>query len=87
LVHGFRCYDNIAPNAKCKPALVFALCLVFYWYLDRFVTYITVAYYGWRRGVVVSVVRRMNEVTLRRARLVLGWVNVFGRVYHDSMRS
>jgi len=35
----------------------------------------------WWRGVVVSVVRRMNEVTLRRARLVLGWVTVFGRVY------
>ena len=29
---------------------------------------------SWRRGVVASVVRRMNEVTLRRARLVLGWV-------------
>jgi len=28
---------------------------------------------------VVIVVRRMNEVTLRRARLVLGWVTVFGR--------
>jgi len=35
----------------------------------------------WRRGVVVSVVCRMNEVTLRWARLVLGWVTVFfGRV-------
>ena len=21
LVHGFRCYDNIAPNAKCQPVL------------------------------------------------------------------
>ena len=40
---------------------------------------------GWRRGVVASVVRRMNEVTLRRARLVLGWVTVFGRVYHHGM--
>jgi len=39
----------------------------------------------WRRGVVASVVRRMNEVTLRRARLVLGWVTVFGRVYHHGM--
>jgi len=29
-------------------------------------------------GVVVSVIRRMNEVTLPRARLVLGWVTVFG---------
>ena len=36
------------------------------------------------RGVVVSVVRRMNKVTLRRARLVLGWVTVFGRVYHHG---
>jgi len=36
----------------------------------------------WQRGVVVSVVRRMNEVTLCRARLVLGWVTVSGRVYH-----
>jgi len=40
---------------------------------------------GWRRGVVASVVRRMNEVSLRRARLVLGWVTVFGRVYHHGM--
>jgi len=31
------------------------------------------------RGVVDIVGRRMNEVTLRRARLVLGWVAVFGR--------
>ena len=29
--------------------------------------------FSWRRGVVVSVVRHMNEVTLRRARLVLGY--------------
>jgi len=40
---------------------------------------------GWRRGVVVSGVRRMNEVNARRARLVLGPVTVFGRVYHLGM--
>ena len=40
---------------------------------------------GWRRGVVVSSVRRMNEVNARRARLVPGWVTVFGRVYHLGM--
>jgi len=40
---------------------------------------------GWRLGAVASVVRRMNEVTLRRTRLVLGWMIVFGRVYHDGM--
>ena len=32
--------------------------------------------------MVVSGFRRMNEVNARRARLVLGWVTVFGRVYH-----
>ena len=39
----------------------------------------------WRRGVVVSGVSRMNEVNTRRARLVPGWVTVFGRVYHLGM--
>jgi len=36
-------------------------------------------FYGWRRGVVVSGVRRMNEVNARRVRLVPGWVTVLGR--------
>jgi len=27
-LHGFRCYDNIAPNAKCQRVLVLPLCLV-----------------------------------------------------------
>jgi len=40
---------------------------------------------GWWRGIVVSGVRRMNEVIARQARLVLGWVTVFGRVYHLGM--
>ena len=35
-----------------------------------------------KRGVVV---RRMNEVNARRARLVLGWVTVFGQLYHLGM--
>jgi len=38
-----------------------------------------------RRNVVVSGVRRMNEVDPRRSRLVPGWVTVFGRVYHLAM--
>ena len=33
-----------------------------------------------RRALHTAVVRRMNEVTLRRTRLVLRWVTVFGRV-------
>ena len=40
---------------------------------------------GWRLGVVASVIRRMNEVTVHWARLVLGWVTVFGRVYHHGV--
>ena len=40
---------------------------------------------SWRRGVVASGVRRMNEVNARRARLVPGWVTVFWRVYHFGM--
>ena len=34
-----------------------------------------------------NVVRRIQEVTLRRARLVLGWVTVFRRVHHLDMLS
>ena len=37
------------------------------------------------RGLVVSGVRRMNEVNARRAGLLPGWVTVFGRVYHLGM--
>jgi len=32
------------------------------------------------RGVVVCAVSRMNEVNARRARLVPGWVTVFGPI-------
>jgi len=39
----------------------------------------------WWLGVVASVVRRTNEVTVHWARLVLGWVTVFGRVYYHGM--
>jgi len=42
-------------------------------------------YICWWRGVVVSGVRRMNEVNARRARLVPGWVTVLGQVYHLGM--
>jgi len=39
----------------------------------------------WRRGVVVNALVVINEVTLRRARLVLGWVTVCRRVNHLGM--
>jgi len=42
-VHGFRCYDNIAPNAKCQRVLVLALCLFIIW-PHRSTTYVDAAY-------------------------------------------
>ena len=33
-----------------------------------------------------STVGCINEVTVGRAQLVLGWVTVFGRVYHIGMQ-
>jgi len=50
----------------------------------------TVKYFegiGWRRGIVVSGIHRMNEVNARRARLLRGWVTVFGRVCNKPTRS
>ena len=64
----------VLPDSLPLPASVVATADPCY---DHEVTII-----GWRRGVVVSGVRRMNEVNARRARLVPGWVTVFGRVYH-----
>ena len=39
----------------------------------------------WWRDVVVNVLVVINKVTLRRARLVLRWVTVCGRVNHLGM--
>jgi len=38
----------------------------------------------WWHGVVVDVLAVIIEVTLRQARLVLGWVTVCGQVKHLS---
>jgi len=37
------------------------------------------------QGIVASGIRRMNKVNRRRAQLVLGWLTIFGQVYHHSM--
>ena len=70
---------HIIMAALCNRAgyYIFAL-----WFL---LLLLLLLLFGWRLGVVVSVVRRMNEVTVHWARLVLGWVTVFGRVYHHGM--
>jgi len=36
---------------------------------------------AWRSG---SIIRRMNEVAIRWARLLMGWVTVFWRVYNTT---
>jgi len=41
--------------------------------------------FWWRRGVVVSGVGLINLVNRHRARLVLRWVTVCGRVNHLGM--
>jgi len=51
--------------------------------LLRILSYL--AYVATRRGVLVSGVHRLNAVNACRARLVLGWVTVFRRVYHLGM--
>ena len=38
--------------------------------------------HSWWCGIVVSSVHHVNEVNALRAHLVLGWVTVFGWVYH-----
>jgi len=52
---------------------------------SRLLLLIFLSLVGGVAGVVVSGVRRMNEVNARRARLVPGWVTVFSRVYHLGM--
>ena len=64
-----------APSAEHRRNYVAGLCT----------THTHTHTHGWRRGVVVRGVRRMNEVNARRARLVPGWVTVFGRVYRLGM--
>jgi len=53
-------------------------------HVELFFRMFTHMYISCRRGVVTSVVCRMNEVTLRRVRLVPGRVTIFGRVYHHG---
>jgi len=77
-VHGRRYSLSLGRIAQIRPIVA------------RSVVCLSVCLFGtlvsWRRGVVVSGVRRMNEVNARRARLVPGWLTiVFGRVYHLGM--
>jgi len=61
----------------CHMFLIHALtsCIVATWRFKVFA----------ESGVVVSVVGLINEVNQRWARLVLGWVTVYGQVNHLGM--
>jgi len=78
--------QNTVSNAHPRSTLIRQIssecvhCVGFRW--PKITILGTFWHLGGSCGVLDSVVRRMNEVTLRRARLVLGWVTVFGRVYH-----
>ena len=37
---------------------------------------------AWWHGIVVSIVWHPNKATLHRAQLLLGWVTIFGWVFH-----
>ena len=72
---GLQCVNYVTlrqPSDDAQHRLVSLMSVVF-------------SYHTWRRGVVVSGLRRMNEVNARPARLVLGWVTVSGRVCHLGM--
>ena len=65
---------------------LYVVCFSLYYQLTVFATVfantllqcVRLTYRWWRFGAVGSDVGRINEVTLRRARLVLGWVTVSG---------
>ena len=62
-VHGFCCYDNIAPNAKCRQVLVLAVCLVAdaSYYMQQFGLMVTVLVVSAKLLYVVPVVTEMGD--------------------------
>jgi len=46
ILYGFRCYDNIEPDAKCQRVLVLAVCLVcFVWTVENKIPTVTMVVY------------------------------------------
>jgi len=73
-----------APPAAWRPEAIVSLRLCVN-NIDFRLLVSSIRLNGWRLGVVVSRVRRLNEVNARWAPLVPGWVTVFGRIYHLDM--
>ena len=90
-VHHFE--RQLFPSHRCLLQLLHQSVLYprKYWYTSVVPTvqlsistevYFWTVHLWWWPGLVVSALVSINEVTLGRARLVLGWVTVFGRVHH-----
>jgi len=69
--------EVIEANCHLRPFKIFVWQNIYYLIRQQKDVHI-----GHINGCIFGGVRRMNEVNARRARLVLGWVTVFGRVYH-----
>ena len=66
----------IQPHALIFCLIIVQLIVIMYYYFSMMVVV---------RDVVANALVAINEVTLRRARLVLGWVTVCGRVNRLGM--
>jgi len=62
-VHGFHCYDNIAPNAKCQWVFVLTLCLVMVALWNRADHYIFALFNGHKTVPAVAVVVMKKMIT------------------------
>ena len=87
-------FTDIALSLSCAAAAVFVRCFLecFAWAPGKIRTFTVLRLkanvrlvtrsallVAWRSGNALC---RINEVALRRARLVLGWVTVYGQVKH-----
>ena len=78
-----RSVGRWSSKLHCSHTLLFATLGT---YSARGVKKITTSQLAWwRYGVVVNALVVINEVTLRRARLILEWVTICGRVNHLGM--
>jgi len=82
---GLKTATNNCPCGKWPTLLLIVISCPQTKLKGRFSDLMMLLFSGWRRGVMASVVRRMNEVTVHWAQLVLGWVTIFGRVYHHGV--
>ena len=67
--------DPRSPGQRAVKPVCVCVCVFIFKHTGDRLWWVTTC---WQHGIVVSGVWYMNEVTLRRAWLVLGWVTLFG---------